>query len=184
MKKVILSILALVVSFNVIAQEKPKEVKEETEVKTVKINDGEKISEKKVKVVTREEAHVELDEKDAQKVNQSRVDSNVKVKKTVSVDNDSDNNYDTLSTVTYCKLGDNNYRLTPNEIGFDIAFNHDASTFEKVGTAVSSGSKGHYIVNGKSYNGIGYFDNDGNLIVEYYNSNKNMVETKTYIIKK
>lgn len=65
----------------IMAQERPKEIKQETVVKTVKVNDGETISEKKFKVVTREEADVELDENDAEKVNQNRVMSNVKVKK-------------------------------------------------------------------------------------------------------
>ena len=168
----------------IMAQERPKEIKQETVVKTVKVNDGETISEKKFKVVTREEADVELDENDAEKVNQNRVMSNVKVKKTVSIDNDTDDDYETQSSVMYYKLGEDNYKFEPNKNCFEIVYSNNTSDNERMGSAWNSNSKGHYIINGKSGNGIGYFDNDGNLVVEYYDKTTNKVETKTYTIKK
>ena len=62
-------ITALIISGTLFAQEKPKEVKQETEVKTVKTNNGEKITEKKTKIVTRETSDITLDENDKNKTN-------------------------------------------------------------------------------------------------------------------
>ncbi|ALJ04198.1 hypothetical protein APS56_03120 [Pseudalgibacter alginicilyticus] len=184
MKILILATLTLFISLSVSGQVKPKEIKEEIEVKTIKVNNGEKITENKVRVITREEADIELDENDAQKVNQNRIKANVKVNKTISVDNDSDNNYDTQSTALYYKIGNNQYQFVPNENGFDIGINNNPSDFKKLESAWHSSSKGHYIINGEFYNGLGYFDDENNLIVDYYNENTNKVETKTYSSKK
>tara|TARA_R110002049_G_scaffold87533_2_gene221922 strand:- start:14595 stop:15149 length:555 start_codon:yes stop_codon:yes gene_type:complete len=184
MKKIILSIGVLLLSVGVTAQQKQKEVKQETEVKTVRVNDGEKISEKKVKVITREEADVELDAMDENKVNQKRIPSTPKVEKTVMVDNDSDYDYDTLSKVSYYKSGDSDYMFSPIAYGFDISKGNTASEYEKIGTAWVSHSKGHYIINGDMHDGIGYFDDQGNLVIEYYSDDSNKIEAKTYIISK
>lgn len=95
--KNILLMLSLVVIGAAYAQEKPKEVKEEVEVRTLKSKDEDKTVEKKLKVITRETASVELDEKDKNKTNQDRVKSPKTVEKTVMIDNDGDNAYDVLT---------------------------------------------------------------------------------------
>ncbi|GGK29412.1 hypothetical protein GCM10007962_24560 [Yeosuana aromativorans] len=181
--KNLMLLIAIILSGNAFAQEKPKEVKQETEVKTVKTTDSDKTTEKKVKVVTRETASVELDKKDQNKTNQNRIKATKKVKKTVSVDNDNDNNYDVLSQETYYILGDEKYMFTPNKKGFDIAYdkNKDNDHLIKVGKAWSTSTNGYYILNGNMHSGIGYFDSNGNFAVEYYNKDTDQVEVKTYI---
>lgn len=182
MKNTILA-LALLLSITLIAQENPREVKQETEVKTITVNDGEKISEKKVKVVTREESDVELDENDLKKVNQNRVESNIKVEKTVLVDNDDDDTYDTITKETYYIIGEEKYLFTPKKRGFEIAFNNDKDKFIKTGKAWNSSANDYYIVNGNMHSGIGYFDANGNFVVEYYNKDTDQVEVKRYLKK-
>lgn len=162
------------------AQEKPKEVKEESQIKVVKTREGNRNVEKKVKVVTRETADVELDKNDAKKVNQDRIKATKKVEKMVMVDNDDDDSYDLLSKETYFVSGDENYKFSPSNQGFDIAFDNDNNKFINIGKAWSTNANGSYIIRGKMHNGIGYFDADGNFIIEYYNKDSNEIETIIY----
>lgn len=187
--KNLIVLIAIMLSGNFFAQESPKEVKKETEVKTIKTKDAEKTTEKKVKVITLETASVELDKKDKDKTNQNRVESTTKVEKTVIIDNDDDDNYDVLTQETYYILGDETYMFTPNEKGFDIAFeknknknkNKDNDHLIKVGKAWATNTDGYYILNGNMHSGFGYFDSKGNFSVEYYNKNTNQVEVKSYM---
>ncbi|MCF7560727.1 hypothetical protein L3X39_08760 [Sabulilitoribacter multivorans] len=181
MKNIIYVCALLLCTSSLMAQEKPKETKEETEVKVVKIKDGDKTTEKKVKVVTRETASVKLNEKDKNKVNQDRVNTSTKVEKMVMVDNDNDENYDVLSKETYYKIGDKNYLFKPSDRGFDIAFNKDKAMFIPVEKALNTNANGHYLVNGESYTGIGYFNKEGNFVIQYYDNEKDSIETKTYV---
>lgn len=177
--KNLLFMMVLLLSVGMMAQQKPKEIKVETEVKTIKVNDGERVSEKRVKVITREENDVNLDANDEQKVNQGRMKTDTKVEKTVIVDNDG---YETSAKATYYKLDGENYLLTPNISGFDIASDNAEHTI--IGTAWASSSKGHYIVDVNMLQGMGYFDEDGNLVVEYHNKGTNQIESKIYTIDK
>lgn len=178
--KNVIYLSALLLSTTMLAQEKPKEVKEEAEVKIIRVKDSDKTTEKKVKVVTRETGTVELDEKDKNKVNQNRITSPTKVEKTVMVDDDEDNNYDVITTETYFVLDDKKYLFTPNSTGFDVAFSATDNKSSKVIRALTSSNQGYYIVNGDMYSGIGYFDSNQNFIVEYYNKNTNGIEMIVY----
>ena len=180
MKK-LLYVGALLICTGAMAQEKPKEVKEETEVKVVKVKDNDKTTEKKVKVITRETSTVELDDKDINKVNQDRVKSTVKVEKKVMVDDDDDDNYDFLTSETYFILGEEKYIFRPNERGFDMSFAKRNDESMKITKALTSSNQGFYIVNGEINSGIGYFDSNENFTVEYYNKETNMVEKRVYM---
>ena len=181
--KNLLLLIAIILSGNLFAQEKPKELKQETEVKTITTKDANKTTEKKIKVVTTETASVELADKDKNKTNQDRIEATKTVKKTVFIDNDNDDNYDFLTEETYYVLGDEKYMFTPNKRGFDIAFdkNKDNNQFNKVGKAWVTSTSNYYILNGDMHSGIGYFDTNGNFAVEYYNKDTDQVEIKTYM---
>jgi|TARA_R110000737_G_scaffold253568_1_gene262918 hypothetical protein len=100
-------------------QKKPKEVKQETEVKTVKTNHGEKVTKKSVKVATRETSNIELDKNDKNnknKIDQDRVSSTIKVEKEVYIDND-DSGYNSLSKETYYISKGRTYIFSPIEKG-------------------------------------------------------------------
>lgn len=178
--KNLIYVSAFLLCTGVFAQEKPKEVKEETEVKVVKSNNGKKNVEQKVKVVTRETANVELDKNDAKKVNQDRIKATKKVEKMVMVDNDGDNSYEFLTKETYFVSGDQNYKFTPSNTGFDIAFDNDNDKFIKVGKAWTTSNNSVYLIRGKMHNGIGYFDAEGNFVIEYYNKDTSKMETTIY----
>ncbi|MFL1012853.1 hypothetical protein [Flavisericum labens] len=174
-------LLAMFVFTAAWSQEKPKEVKQETEVETVKYNDGSSTTEKKVKVVKRESADVKLNDKHQNKVNQDRVKATKKVEKIVMIDNDGDSGYEILTKETSFVNDNSEYKFIPNNNkGFDIVFDSKNKKAVKVGKAWTAKVNGGYIISGKMQNGFGYFDQEGNFIIEYYDEDSNAVETKIY----
>lgn len=171
------------VSGALFAQDKPRSMSETTEVKTVKVNNGEEVVENKVKVTTREEKEIRLDKEDDGQVNQDMVLHNDKtVTKTIEIDNDNDPFYDSeIKLVTYVNDG-NEYSFVKSTNGFTVSMN-DSNT--KYGNAMRSTIDGnYYIFNNKDYSGIGYFDNDESFVVEYYDNDSNSLITKKYLTVK
>lgn len=173
-------LVALLFFSTAIAQDNPTEIKEEVEIKTLNYKNNDTYKESKVKVITRETSRVKLDESDANKVNQDRISETKKVEKMVLIDNDTDNDYDFLTKETLYISENKNYKFTPNKKGFNIAFNNNTNQFVKIGKAWITSAIGNYIVRGKTENGIGFFDKDGNFVVEYYDKNSKDIKTKKY----
>ena len=161
------------------AQENPSEVKEEVQIKTVKHKDGEKVTENKVKVITRETSDVKLDKKDAKKINQSRVGTTTKIEKKVMVAKNTED-YKTLSQVTYYVVGNKKFMFTPNENGFNLANSNEDNEFITIANAWFTIVNGSYIIKGETQNGVGHFDENGNFIVEYYDENSKSVMSTIY----
>src|SRR5690606_13561476 len=103
------------------AQEKPTNVSEETTTKTVTVDDGREVVEKKVKVTTREEQQIKLAESDKHKVNQDVVDSPSKVTQTIEVDNDMDPFFDSKTKSVHYTYNDDNYIFKRNDNGFIVS---------------------------------------------------------------
>ncbi|MGB5419043.1 hypothetical protein [Algibacter sp.] len=181
MKNLIFICTLLLFTNAAIAQEKQVDIKEESEIKTVKVKDAEKTTEKKLKVITRETTSIELDENDKNKVNQERVNATSKVEKMIMADNDDDDDYDVLTSETYYKIGEENYLFKPSNRGFDIAFKKNESVFVPIEKALNTNANGHYLVKGDTYSGIGYFNKVGHFVIQYYDEKMDSIETKTYI---
>ncbi|MFS4481883.1 hypothetical protein ACKGJY_02615 [Hyunsoonleella sp. 2307UL5-6] len=171
-------ILALFICGTAVAQEQPSEVTEEVKIKTIKQNNGKNVTEKKIKMVTRETSNVKLDDSDAEKINQNRVNATTKVEKKIMVAKNS-NNFKTLSKVTYYTVGDSNYMFTPQNYGFDVANNQD-SKYTTIAKAWITKANGSYIIKGETLNGVGYFDKNGNFIVEYFDDTSNSIKSTMY----
>lgn len=178
--KNLLFIAALLVSGGLFAQEKPTEVKKETEVKTVKTNHGKNTTEKSVKVVTKESANVELDKNDKDKIDQSRVKSTTKVEQEVYVDNGDAKGYNMLTKETYFVSDGGSYAFSPKENGFGMSMNAENDASVVIGESYASSNEAYYIVEGEAHSGIGHFNANGDFVVEYYNKDTRQVETKTY----
>lgn len=160
-----------------IAQEKPKEVKEEVKIKTIKYKDANGVKEKKIKMVKREEGSVKLKAGDSTKVNQSRIPSSTKVEETLLVNSNGDDTFKILDTETYFMSSNGAYRFTPSKSGFSIiSKQNDDNAAEAWET-----SNGYYLIRGEDINnGIGHFENDGSFVVEYYCSDSDCVKKITY----
>lgn len=183
MKRTIFA-FAILICGTAMAQEKPTEVKKETAVKKVKFKDEGETKEGKIKVVSTETSNVKLDSTDTNKINQDRVAARKKVTTTVMIDNDTDSAYDILSTETYYINADKSYKFSPDESGFMMALGNDKNEFVEIGKAWNSKKSGSYVIKGKTYSGIGYFDKNGNFIVEYYDEDSESIKTETFEEKK
>ena len=119
MKNVIYISLFLVAG-TIWSQEKPKNVSEKTIVKTVNTNDGSKINAKEIKVTTREEQNIEFASADENKIDKDIVVSPVKVKKTIKINDDMDNSFNSKSEVTYYEYEGQQYNFSKVNNGFSV----------------------------------------------------------------
>lgn len=175
---------AVLICGTVTAQKTPTEIKEETTVKTVTYHNGDSTKEGKIKVVSKETSNVKLDKADANKVNQDRVAATKKLQTTIMVDNDKDAAYDILTKDTYYISANNEYKFSPDESGFIIAMSDDKNKYKDIGKAWTTQSSRNYIIKGKKYDGIGYFDKDGSFTVEYYDDNSKTIKAMKFDEKK
>lgn len=72
------------------------------------------------------------------------------------------------------------YNLKPTEKGFDLYIENSP---EPIALLLKSGSGNSFIYNSLSNQGIAYFDNQGNLVVEYLNRQTNEKNTIVYLKK-
>ena len=151
------------------AQDKPVDKVEETKVKTMKVKKDGKIIEKKVKVTTKKEQEVITDSTYEGTIDAPRVFPKVKVTKTVSIDSDNDPFYDTTDTIVYYKKDDSRFSFKSSDNGFMMSDEND----EMYGSAKRSSQSQYYILNFNNNSGLGYFNADGNFVVEYYNPKTN-----------
>ncbi|WP_431134176.1 hypothetical protein [Psychroserpens mesophilus] len=158
------------------AQNKPVDKVEETKTKTIKVKKDGEVVENKVKVTTTKEQQVKTKAEKNSTINNDRVFPKVKVTKTVSVDNDNDPFYDSTDKIEYYTNEDGKYLFTSNKKGFTMS---DAQN-NTIGFAARSTNNQYYILNMNNYSGVGYFNNDGNFVVEYYNSDLEMLVNKEF----
>ena len=178
MKTIILATIALLVSISIEAQN--KNIKDETKTTTTTITDsnGKKTYVKKEN--TREVQKIELKEEKPNTLNIETKDSPVVVTtttkitnpdgstRTVDVDRSSYYMYDNKKYNV--KLDANGYRITGDDI-------------KKSALLRKTSTNSFIYYNGKETS-IGYFDTDGNLVLETYNSKTDTVTYKTYVIVK
>ncbi len=153
MKK-IMYMVAFLAFGHAFAQTQPKNVSEETTVKTTKINNGDKILENKVKVTTREEQTIEFNENDKNKRDKDIVETPVMVTKIVEVKNDDTT---TKTEVGYFEFDGKRYYSNKANNDF-LQPSAQITKFKK---------ENYYLFQNNNYTGIGYFDEEGNFIVEY-----------------
>ncbi|MGM5471079.1 hypothetical protein ACS386_12440 [Flavobacteriaceae bacterium LMO-SS05] len=165
--KNIICISLLLLTAPVFAQEKPKNVSEEVETTTIKVNNGTEVKEKKVKVTTRKEQHIKLDEKDKNKMDQDIVESPVKVKKTIEIDYDGDNSYDSKVEVGYYEFEGKRYHFKKMNNGFLVSSENKQNPND-FGSIVRFNKENHYLFRNADTIGIGYFNTEGNFVIEYY----------------
>lgn len=170
-------ICSLLLVTGVYAQEKtPIDKTKETKTKTVKVKKNGKTVENKVKVTTTKEQAVITTPKKNSTIDNNRVYPDVKVTKTISVDNDNDPFYDSEEKIVYYTNSDGKYAFSKNDKGFKIV----SSKQEDLGYAVKSVNNAYYILNLDNYSGVGYFNNEGNFVVEYYNAELDMLIEKEF----
>ncbi len=157
-------------------------VNSQTEVvKTTKVEKSQKVDKNgvkydtKVKVVTEKSQKAKFDPNQKNKLNQKIVDSPITVSKTIMVDNDKDPFYDTKTKVIYFKYKDVKYDFLINQNDLLITYKLDDKNITSA-KALKSINNNFYIVEGNDFNGVGYFNNHGDFIIEYKNKKSDKLE--------
>ncbi|HLV39547.1 hypothetical protein [Xanthomarina sp.] len=165
------------------AQNKPKNVSEETTTKTITIDDGQEVTEQKVKITTREEQKIELDESEKNNVNQDIVASPTKVTQTIEIDTEMDPIYNSKTESIHYNYNDENYVFKKNSKGFMVSELASDSEMD-FGNILRTSRANNYYFTSNDYNGIGYFDTNNNFVIEYYDASKNAIVKKVFTMAK
>ena len=178
--KNIIYICLLLLAGNAFTQEKPKNVSEETKTKIIKVNNGKEVVEKKVKVTTREEQEIVFDEKDKNKTDKDIIESPVKVKKTIEIDDDRDNSYDSKVEVGYYEFEGKRYNFKKMNNGFLVSSEHKQNPND-FGNIVRFNRENHYLFRNADNIGIGYFNPQGNFVIEYYDKKSGELVSQEFL---
>ncbi|OIQ21213.1 hypothetical protein [Lacinutrix sp. MedPE-SW] len=179
--KTLLYTFALLIAGTAFAQDSdnPVDHMETTKVKTEGVKTNGKLKQTKVKVVTKKEQQVMTDPSQSHLRDADQVIAPTKTTKTVSIDNNSDNRYETTNTISYYTYDDVKYSFKSGKNGFVMTTN-DGTKDVVYGTARKSSNGQFYLFDSKGYNGVGYFDNNENFVIEYYDTKLNKVVNKSF----
>ncbi|MES2863463.1 MAG: hypothetical protein V4666_05040 [Bacteroidota bacterium] len=175
MKLAILSTIAFLFSIQIEAQNTQTEVK--TKTTTVKDSDG---TRKTVKTeVIKKEQKVQLGEEKAGTKNIPTVDSPIEVTKTTKITNpDGTTRTVDVDRSSYYESNGKIYKLDLDPYGYIITQGEMRALLRKTST-------NSYIFRSDNKTAIGYFDTEGNLVVEYYDEKLDIVSIEKYaVIKK
>ncbi|WP_396145120.1 hypothetical protein [Flavobacterium sp.] len=178
MKKIILVTIALLVSISFEAQN--KNIKDETKTTTTTITDsnGKKTYVKKEN--TREVQKIELKEEKPNTLNIETKDSPVVVTTTTKITNpDGSTRTVDVDRSSYYMYDNKKYNVELDANGYRIT----GDDIKKSALLRKTSTNSFIYYNGKETS-IGYFDTDGNLVLETYNSKTDTVTYKTYVIVK
>ncbi|WGK64442.1 hypothetical protein [Croceiramulus getboli] len=171
-------VLGLAIATTGFAQEKETidrnvEVTKETKTMKVKVNNDDA---RKMKVTAESKTPVMLSNDDKNQINQSRVEAPSKVTVSTATDVDGDSWYDKMTSSTFYTFNEQKYLLTKNDYGFKMtAEGQDDMKVYK------TNQNNYYIFESDNRNGVGYFDANGNFIVEYYDYDETEVKKETYM---
>lgn len=149
-----------------------------TKTTSVKVN-GEKI-ERKVKVNTKAETPITFEKQPDGTLD--RKNNPTKIEREISIDNDNDPFYDETTKEVFYSYNDNNYTFTSNDTGFVIN-TMENEQLSKHAKALKLNNSNRYLFKSDKLTGVGYFNAEGNFVIEYYDPEKDALVTKTYLSK-
>ncbi len=130
--------------------------------KEIKVNNKGELYTTKVKVETKKVKYTKMNPNQKHQLNQARIKSPVTVTKTIMIDNDNDPFYDDSIKIKYYKYKGKKYNFSANEDGLLISKNDESNK------AIKSKKNNYYIIHGTELNGVGYFNEENDFVVEYY----------------
>lgn len=175
MKLAILSTIAFLFSIQIEAQNTQTEVK--TKTTTVKDSEG---THKTVKTeVIKKEQKIVLGEEKANTKNIPTLDSPIEVTKTTKITNpDGTTRTVDVDRSSYYESNGKIYKLDLDASGYIITQGEMKALLRRTST-------NSYIFRSDNKTAIGYFDTDGNLVIEYYDEKLDIVNIEKYaVIKK
>lgn len=174
MKTIFLATLAFLFSINSQAQNKNVTDVTKTTVTTVKDSDGEK------KVIKQQEVqevqNIELQNAESKALNKDMKETPVQVTSKTTVTNpDGTTRTVDIDRSSYYTSDGKRYQLALDPSGYVITSPEN----KRIGILRST-STNSYIYRGKNSTSIGYFDTNGNLILETYDDKSDKVTIQTY----
>ncbi len=177
MKTILFGISVLLCSFNSSAQNKNVQETTKTTVTTVKASDGEKTFVKNENV--KEVQNIELKEPQANTLSVEMKESPVSVTATTQITNpDGSTRTVDVDRSSYYASNGNQYKLALDASGYTMSSgNSKPALLRKTST-------NSYIYHTKNKTAIGYFDTNGNLVLETYDDKSDRVTVETYNVIK
>lgn len=176
MKSIVMALALLFTTSTIIAQNKNVKDETKTTVTTVKTSDGEKKFVKKEN--TREVQNIELKDQEVKNINMDVKPSEVMVQKTTTITNpDGSTRTVDLDRSSYYMLDGKKYQVSLDSKGYRIlsADNKNEAFLRKTTT-------NSFIYRSKQKTAIGYFDTEGNLILETYDPKSDTITYEKYTV--
>ncbi|MGZ9733871.1 hypothetical protein [Flavobacterium sp. GNP002] len=177
MKTIILGIAAFLFTVNIQAQNKNVKSEVKTTVTTVKNSDGQKKSVKTQEV--KEIQKIELKDAESNALNKERKETPVEVTAITSITANGVTNIVDVDRSAYYDLNGEKYEVKLAESGYTI-YQPNA---EKA-AVLRKTSNNNYIYSSKNKTSYGYFDANGNLVLESYDAKTDKITVETFVIIK
>ena len=177
MKTIFLTMTVFLFSLNSQAQNKNVQETTKTTVTTVKNSDEDKKFVKKENV--REIQNVELKEPTANTINVEMKESPVEVTAVTKVTNpDGTTRTVDVDRSSYYLSNGNKYKLVSDPSGYTMVYgNEKPAVLRKTST-------NSYVYKSKNKIAVGYFDTNGNLVLETYDDKSDKVTSETFVVVK
>ena len=177
MKTVFLSLFTLIFSINIQAQSTNTQTATKTTTLTKRDSDGEHKTVKKE--VTKEVQKIELGQEKANTINIPTIDSPVMVTTTTKITNpDGSTRTVDVDRSSYYESSGNRYKLDLDASGYVMTFgNSKPALLRKTST-------NSYIYRLKNKMAVGYFDTNGDLIIETYDDKSDKVIIQKFSVVK
>ncbi|MDI5949351.1 hypothetical protein QLS91_00765 [Flavobacterium sp. LB2P84] len=177
MKTIILGMVTFLFSVNIQAQNKNVKSEVKTTVTTVKSSDGQKKSIKTQEV--KEIQKIELKDAESNALNKERKETPVEVTAITSITANGVTNIVDVDRSAYYDLNGEKYQVKLAESGYTI-YQPNA---EKA-AVLRKTSNNNYIYSSKNKTSYGYFDANGNLVLESYDDKTDKITVETFVIIK
>lgn len=177
MKTTFITITILLVSSFIYSQNKNVKDETKTTVTTVKNSDGEKKYVKKENV--KEVQNIELKEEKPNTLNIETKDSPVSVTTTTNITNpDGSTRTVDIDRSSYYISNGNKYKLELDALGYTINYKDQKPALLRKTTTNS------YVYRSVDKTAIGYFDTNGDLIIELYDDKLDKISIEKYTVVK
>ncbi|MDI6050945.1 hypothetical protein QLS31_14005 [Flavobacterium sp. XS2P24] len=177
MKTLILGMVAFLFSVNIQAQNKNVKSEIKTTITTVKNSDGQKKSVKTQEV--KEIQKIELKDAESNALNKERKETPVEVTAITSITANGVTNIVDVDRSAYYDLNGQKYEVKLADSGYTI-YQPNA---EKA-AVLRKTSNNNYIYSSKNKTSYGYFDANGNLVLESYDDKTDKITVETFVIIK
>lgn len=160
------------------AQTKPVDEMKTTQIKTQTVEEDGKLVTKQVKVVTEKKQEVKTDPSKSGQIDAPMIETPTKVTKTISVNTNNNGRFKALSKITYYTFNDHVYGLQTTNTGYELSRKVNNKNMP-YGTARRTQNKDIYVITTKHYSGVGYFNQNNDFIIEYYDKDKKMIQQQS-----